>query len=627
MAEKILRPAGLFFFGALFLVWALKFPSPKDIQAFYSSVFFGLIFCASYTALGMKVLRVLRISPDASLKYPAAFAAAYCLWGFVWVLAGAAGLYNPIAAAIALTASLLICVREFREMAEDIKSFFSRSAAGAPIFWTALAAVALFLSFFVSAVPAVYYDALVYHAAVPGRYIAEGRIVDIPENIFSYFPKLASMNWLFVMLVSDGEAYKLLQFYTGGMAALAVYGAAKREAGAGGPAFLLALTCPLFFLNTTRPGAEIPMALLCAVLMALLFNRKNSVSLGLMFLCSFFAGSLMALKYTGAVSAVFFAGFILYYVFKQGVKKTAAAFLLPVAALPVLPYLAQNFIWTGDVFYPFMSKAADAAEYVRHVSGFGPEKNAAVFFTALFSATFDPVAFGGDAVSPVLPAVFVFLPVFFFVKEARAYAAFFTFFYIVWFASGSVLRFFVVAMPAVYILAAILASRAGMLKYPAVIAAVFLQAGISLYYAERHIKPFSLVELGRQGYLESRISYAGAARHLNMSKEKGNVLVLGDARTFYIKRPAYAFTVFNQEQQRRAADALAGEGAGLYLKERGISHVLLNTAELERLKDAGFGTIRGLAASEGFKKLVDSSFERIYIDARCEVFRVKKEIK
>ncbi len=626
MAERILKPAGLLVFAALFTAWALKFPSPKDIQAFYSSIFFGVIFCASYTALGMKILKALKIHLNASLKYPAAFAASYCLWGFIWALAGAAGLYNPFTAAAALAVSLLICIPEYREMAEDVKNFTGRPAAGAPLLYAVFAAAALFLLFAVSAVPAVYYDALVYHAAVPGRYIAEGRAVNIPENIFSYFPKLASMNWLFVMLVSGGEAYKLLQFYTGVMAALAVYGMAKREAGAGSPAFLIALTCPLFFLNATRPGAEVPMALLCAVLMALLFNRKEAAPYGLLLLCSFFAGSLAALKYTGAVPALFFAGFIIYYVFKSGIKKSAPVFLI-LAAVPVMPYLAQNLAWTGEAFYPFMSAAADASEYVRHVAGFGPQKNAAAFFAAPFAAVFDPVAFGGDAASPLLSVVFIFLPLFFFIKNARPYAAFFAFFYAAWFVSGSVLRFFMPAMPAVYLLAALLASRAGGLKHPAVIAAAVLQVSVSIYYAEKYIKPFSLIELGRQSYLESRLSYAKAAGYLNKLKDKGGVLVLGDARTHHINRQAYAFTVFNQAQQSETAEALSGAGAPQYLEERGIGYILLNTAELERLKDAGFGTIRAFAASAGFKKLVDSGFERIYSDAGCEIFRVKKEIK
>ena len=622
MAEKVLKPLAAVVFFGLFAVWFAKFPSPKDYQIYFMSALTGVLFSLSYTAFGLYLLKKAGISAEAPLRYPAAFALAYCLWGLVWIIAGFLGIYNPVTAVVLLACSLLLSRGEFAGIFSDIKEALKPSAAGPA--YAALAAVSAAALAAVSMAPAVYYDALVYHLAVPSRYIAESRIVEIQGNIFSYFPKLASMNYLFVMLLSgQSEAVKVLQLSAALFTALAVYGLAKRANGSGTAAFLSAVTCVLFFLNATRPGAELPMALLCAVLMMLLFGKDFTPAQAAA--ASFIAGSLAALKYTGAAPAVFFFAVIIYRSVKIKVKPGLAALCFALFALPAAPYLALNFAWKGGALYPFMSKIPDAAEYVSHVARFGPQKNIALFFTAPFTAVMNPLQFGGDALSPLFTLIMLLLPALLFIREARPYAAFLAVYYVIWFFSGSVLRFLMPALPAVYVLAGIAAGRAGSAKHALIAVTALLQLGASLYYAEKYIKPFSVLHLSRQEYLASRLSYAPAADFLNKTASKEErVLILGDARAYYIRNAAYSFTVFDREPARQMMSALSGEAGARYFENNKISYVLLNIAELERLKDSGYGEIRDFVMSKAFKKLVDTGFERIYSDAGCEIFRVKK---
>jgi hypothetical protein len=53
--------------------------------------------------------------------------------------------------------------------------------------------------------PPTYYDSLVYHLALPLRYLQEGRIGFVPYNQYAHFPQ--NMEMIFRMVSLRGERY------------------------------------------------------------------------------------------------------------------------------------------------------------------------------------------------------------------------------------------------------------------------------------------------------------------------------------------------------------------------------------------------------------------------------------
>src|SRR5206468_2462654 len=60
--------------------------------------------------------------------------------------------------------------------------------------------------------PEVQYDALSYHLGLPRAWIDAGRLIDVPEQIQSYYYLGAEMNFTLAMLLGGAVAAKLLSF-------------------------------------------------------------------------------------------------------------------------------------------------------------------------------------------------------------------------------------------------------------------------------------------------------------------------------------------------------------------------------------------------------------------------------
>jgi hypothetical protein len=91
--------------------------------------------------------------------------------------------------------------------------------------------------------------------------------------------------------------------------------------------------------------------------------------------------------------------------------------------------------------------------------------------------------------------------------------------------------------------------------------------------------------------------YFGASDYINrMTAADSRVMVLGDARAFFLERPFVSATVYDQHPILRMANA-SPDGDALYekVKQAGLTHILLNVAEgvrvehywTERLSEAG----------------------------------------
>lgn len=617
--------------AALVLYYA-AYPVPKNILYHFSSAAGAAVIIIIYILTGAGIMKLFGAKVKTGGDYAAAFGISYILTGTIFFAAGFFHLYNIY---FAYGYAIVMCAffaPMASELLENLKKKYLEIKASkftaADIVFGAFIGAAVLLVFLTVITPGTYYDQLVYHQGIPARYAAEGGFVSTPENIFSFFPQLHMMNNLFISFFAYELTVKIISFAMLVFSFLALRSAVKAVKGNQKVLAALFFTAPLVIINATRTGAEFPMVFFTALIIYAVYSGNKERYL----LASLFAGACMAVKYTGIYIYVFTAFYFVYEGLKRREKALRLLIYLAVGALITVPYLAKNFVLTGDPVYPFFAglfgvngyMLSDAQNYIKHVSDFGIGTGIKEFLISPFIAVFKNMAFGGDAVSAAL----VIAPLALLVSGIKNMwfpAAFAVFYYTVWFFTAGVLRFMApVEAAAVFIIAASYArfaerNKGAFLKILAVLL-VISQASMTLYFAEKYLSPLSFFTQDRESYLAGKLSYYEPCRKINALPENGRVLFLGEARTFYCEKTVIAHTVFNTREYL----PLEEKNFITYLKEKNVGYVFVNRVELQRLKDGGFGDVYEAVNSSVFKNIMDKNFESIYSDNNWGIFELKK---
>jgi len=598
-----------------------------------------------YLSLGIKLLNVFKIKYDDIEKYPYAFAMSSILVStFVFIIGGfSIPIYKFYIIYIFIFLAGLFTLDEIREMGSDLKKtwdfMYKRKFdfySGITIFVTGLT----FLYIFITAlVPPLFYDSLVYHLAVPQQYIAAGSIVDLKGNIYSYLPGLVQMDYLvFMQLAGDiGVNFFQVAFY---LAALTlIYKFAKLVQGDANFTLILAATFPLFVLNSLRCVVDVPVAFFTILAVYILMKKpwlaaaKNTMPRGFSVFLGLSLGAIIATKYTGAAVILFTA---VYCVFLLRAKRIKTAEFLAICIIPfllLLPYLVRNIIFTGNPVYPFFTgifrvspqMAGEAVNYLKHVHGFGEGQGFFDFLIGPYSMTFDPVKFGGDVISPIF-IISILLVLFVKKKNIGMLLWFCLFYYIVWFLTGQVARYFLGPLMLMIVAAGYAIKKTeGKLKYAFFAILILAQMRATVFFVEKYIQPFGIfVATAAEHLTADNVTYYRASQFINAkTRAEAAVLFLGEARSYYCERRVYTNTVFDRMP---VLSGLAQEDYGAAineLKEKNIKYVMVNYAELERLKTGGFEDVYALVYSQKFKNFMDNYFTKLYTDGNCDVFELK----
>lgn len=207
--------------------------------------------------------------------------------------------------------------------------------------------------------PAVDWDGVAYHLALPKLYLAAGGFVFRPDIFHNLFPQLTEMLYLLGGVFPYGSAAKLVHYAFGLLAAAAVH-AAGRRSGLHASAWLAAAVFYAQYLVHIESGtAFIDLATAAFAALALLAWTSRSgfraPERGI-YLAAFFAGACGATKWHGlfwlaAVLALSWHGFWT----QEGPRSLAvrrSGWVLAWGVAPVLPYLLRAWVMGGDPFWP-----------------------------------------------------------------------------------------------------------------------------------------------------------------------------------------------------------------------------------------------------------------------------------
>ncbi|MGH2626343.1 MAG: hypothetical protein ACRDHY_06800, partial [Anaerolineales bacterium] len=246
--------------------------------------------------------------------------------------------------------------RSLRGWAEDFRRGLGDAWPDSRLerFLVCLAAVWLALELLESLAPPVQYDALVYHLALPARFLEAGRIVFTPDNPFWGMPLAASMLYAWAWAIGGLAAAPVLGWGIGVGALLGVLGLARsasRGSGVAAVAALLAgetIAASLGWAYADLLAALHGMAL--AGLLDLLRRKPSDRGVACAGLAAAFA---FGAKLT-AGAAIPVGAVVLLFVAPARSRLRWLAVYAAASLAAGAPWLIKNLLATGAPFFPFL---------------------------------------------------------------------------------------------------------------------------------------------------------------------------------------------------------------------------------------------------------------------------------
>jgi hypothetical protein len=479
--------------------------------------------------------------------------------------------------------------------------------------WLFAAGVSALIIFALCMAPVSFYDALVYHLALPQQAAGLGASPPLAGNLYSWLPGGAERLWTLALLMDGERAASLLNGVFALATALAVADTGARflpRTHLWLPAALF-LAQPLIALAFGVFGSDGPASFYSLLSLACFLNtfseRNQSKRDRWLLLAALLAGFSAAVKPVTTAHAVALL-LILALRAALGEEEARPTPLLAAAGLflaPLLPWALRNYAACGNPFMPFgmafFGKEifhGGPAAYFEHMKGYGAGLS---WWSLPWELSFGAKAgaFGNGG-----PPSFLFLALFpavFFVglgREMRWLALYLFFSFCIWALGPWVLRYTVPLIPGACILASSILAEleswarsefwARLLRLSL---AFFLMTGSAQtgLIAAKDFKPLNAA-LGieeREEYLLSRgVQYAKAQAWLKEQVPKARVLVLGDSRLAGWPAGSLACTVFDSHPFKAWLEAAQNpDDLDAILLKKGYDFALLNFSEWNRINN------------------------------------------
>jgi len=474
------------------------------------------------------------------------------------------------------------------------------AGSGLPLALTGLAVV---LSWPFVLVPTRAFDALSYHLEVPLRYLQAGRIIDIPENLYSYAPQLNHMLYGLAMGLSGSDLAGLINHLFFVLTLCVLYRGFRHcfDIQAGAWAAALTALSPLMLIEVSNAGVDWAAAFYTLAALSILSLRAGNVRLLIM--GGILAGMAAGCRHQPVGYAIFIpvaAGIIDGLVHRKGAR-LGRWFIFTLAAISTAsPWYIRNAVFTGDPLYPLFSNLLGKTEAgAGFVSGlFGAKSLTLLWKWAVlpFQMVFDPLSYSMTATIGI--QFLVLLPLLLVARkrtrDRQFLAWWFVLAFLAWYLNFRTARY---AMPVLMMgslwigssLAAVLESRkvgAAVLKV-AVAVTLVLNGAVFIGLNDRVNRNVgaSIGMISSSSYLMDHYEIYPALDYLNQlvpAPEK--VLFLGEMRGFYSSFPREVPSHNAPNRLMELAKANSSHGVALRsLKAAGFSHILVNQGEWYRM--------------------------------------------
>jgi hypothetical protein len=206
--------------------------------------------------------------------------------------------------------------------------------------------------------PAFATDALVYHLAVPKAFLQAGGLINLPNNIYSFFPQQIEMLYLLALALGSDSLAQLTGMGIVFLLLLALW-QYYRQKGSAAYAWLVPLifiSTPTFFSVASSAYVDLQAA---AYVFLAFYSWENGCTrkqAGWFFLMALFTGAAVATKLTTVVILpLALLGLAVHGRSHKNTRQLVGQCLVLVLSslMLLLPWLARNYFFTGNPFAPF----------------------------------------------------------------------------------------------------------------------------------------------------------------------------------------------------------------------------------------------------------------------------------
>lgn len=528
---------------------------------------------------------------------------------------GMLGFFTPVGIALLTLFWGVLGAPEWRKTLAGLREGPRVFSGGLNLGWGLrfLAAGSLLVGLLAAFAPPTYYDSLVYHLALPLRYLQEGRVGFVPYNQYAHFPQ--NMEMLFAWFLSAGSdiSAQLFNVLLGVLTGTMLWAMGRRDQGHRWD-LLLYVTAPCVLLLATETYVEMPMAFF-TTLAVWGADRGLRDRNRVWFILAGLAGGFSAgIKYTGILTPAILTGLILFWRgqrslrdrFLDGACLGGSAFAL------FVPWMIKNYVLTGgNPVFPFLPSifpaknvymfAESSKAYFEVLSEY--KGTSPLLFELLkmpFRLVKNAQSFGGgyDVTGDMgwaLPLILTPLTILT-VRKGRGFLLAYVVAHVtIWASLRPVLRFLFPLFPLVCLLAG---EGAGVVwqtlsvwpkRVIASIVGLFILSNGILFYIVEEVRgplPVALGLMSRTEYLSKKLDYYPAMEFMKKGlPPEANVLFVGDQRSYYCPRRHLApMALLPTPLRDWTNDAADGAAFGRKLREMGFTHLFFNFKEAKRIE-------------------------------------------
>lgn len=632
-------------FGRYFSRWiVLDFaivPTAHALAGHLKRLLAAALITLSLLGVGRLLLRASRfVAHNPWEEMALSYGLGYGFMGTLLVLLGLCGFWSGGFLTAVLVASAALSVAGLRELFWSVRRALERMGSSPrPDALSSCAGAFIVLIWLYSLryalIPETFYDALVYHLALPAQYLLHGGIFPTPLNSYSGVPALPQMiSGLALAIEPWGIAASILHSSLLLWCCAALIGLSKRldRPKAGVLAALIFAATPVVMGESFRVSVGLEWALmeLCCLtgLIAIVEERSES-SMPAVVLAGCFLGFAMTTKYPAWLLALAVIPPLAWGRLSTAEERKRFAMrllaLAVISAALIAPWMLKNLFFYGNPLYPFFHErfaaAGSSVPDWRQISAAGSDLHRLITPAGLWGYLTHPWAFLKPAedltqtIGPVYVALLPGLLLFPLERRGKLVALFAVTAWIPLSVLSSHSRFFIPHLAVVALLIAHLIEgletrwAATAFRTGALGLALLSALGWAIMDSNQAKLPVYLGVKSFHDYLAHTVvsyptpPYAGYQFINEKTPANAKVLIYSESRGFYLNREA----ILSSPDQLTALESWADQtddAAGLArkIRQEGVSFILVNGAEMTRLKQAPRVTPTGLRVLDAFWK-------------------------
>ena len=531
------------------------------------------------------------------------------------LMIGSLGFFTPMAIAVFTLGWGVLGAPEWRAISSRFTggdlSFSGGKNLGGPV--ACFAAGSIAVGVLAAFAPPTYYDSLVYHLALPLRYLQEGRVGFVPYNQYAHFPQ--NMELIFAWFLSAGSdvSAQLFNVLLGSLTGAMLWAMGRRDEERRWD-LLLYVTAPCVLLLSSETYVEMPMAFFTMLAAWGADRGLRDRNRGWFVLAGLAGGFCAGIKYTGVLTPAIMTGLVLFWRRPRSVQDRLldAACLGGSAFVLFVPWMIKNYVFTGGnpvfPFFPSIFPAKNVYMFAESSKAYfevlSEYKGTSPLLIELLKMPFrlakNAQSFGGgyDVTGDLgwaLPMILAPLSLLT-IRKGRGFLLTYVLLHVVvWASLRPVLRFLFPLFPLVCLLSGegLKVAWQYLSVWPrravGVLFGLFVISNGILFYIVEDVRGPLPVALGlqtRKDYLSKKLDYYPAMEFMknNLSPD-AHILFVGDQRSYYCPRRHLApMALLPTPLRDWTNDSKDGVAFGQKLKALGFTHLFFNFKEAKRIE-------------------------------------------